>query len=159
MTKKLKIMLSLNVVPQEKLIAAALAEYDDVVLTTVHKDTGDVDCVDLGIGWEVKSTGDLVSSFVGSKDKKPPRLQEQLTRMLTIYAEPILLVWDWFEPTHSNYIMTNGRLRFINWDALWNSLLFWQRRGILIDLAASREHAARRIVLTARNRAEAQRAA
>ena len=151
MSKK-KIPLAFNVVPQEKLLAAAIAA-QDMIVTTIHKETGDVDCIQLEIGWEVKSTNDLVSSFIGNKKEPSPRLKEQLTRMLDTYKDPILLIWDWFAPTTENYIMTSKRLRFVNWDGLWNALLFWQRRGILLDLAASREHAARRIVMTAKNKA------
>ncbi len=149
---KKKSALTFNVVPQEKLLAAAILA-QDMIVTTEHKLTGDVDCVQLEMGWEVKSTSDLVSSFVGTKDKKEPRLQEQLTRMLDTYKEPYLLVWDWFAPAAGNYIMTKKRLRFVYWDSIWGALIFWQKRGILLGLAASREHAARRIVMTAKNRA------
>ena len=153
MSKSKKPPLTLIVVPQETKLAKYL-EAEGAVVVVEGMATGDVAMPNKSVGWEVKSTSDLIASFVTKKKGgiKYERLKEQMTRMLDVYKEPILCIWDWFTPTAAGYILTSSRISGVRWDSLWGALNYWQRRGIILDLAASREHAAHRIIMTCKSR-------
>lgn len=140
MSPKPKVLL--DVVPQESKLGTAL-EKEGAKVIYLPMITGDVRHIDSSkgvVGWEIKSTDDLRQSFTQG------RLKEQLTRMLDTYIEPILCIWDWFMPDADGKIYSQKWHSKTAWDALWGALHFWQRRGIILDMAASRDHAAHRIV-------------
>ena len=146
MSPKCQIML--DVVPQEKVLAKALTK-EGALVSMVPMITGDVRERDTG--WEVKSSDDVRSSFTQG------RLKEQLTRMLDTYSESILIIWDWFLPDANGKIYSRNWHSGTSWDALWGALHFWQRRGIILDMAASRAHAAHRIVMLCRAHMEGKK--
>ena len=104
----------------------------------------------LFVGFELKTAADLVASIVGPKTKLAAyepgrcRLDSQLCRMIAHYDRTVLLVrGELYWGSKSNTIMG----RQVSWDAVFNKLLKWQERGVIVQHTSngSLAHTVRRI--------------
>lgn len=138
---------------QERVLADALralgASVDVMRLTPAP--AGDLAFVARGqfIGGEVKEANDLLSSWVGRKTKMDGqhRLDSQLSRMVANYDRVVLFIHGWFGVSAGGYIQTARREETrLKWDGLWNTLLRWQMKGVMLDVSTSRTHVAERVL-------------
>lgn len=124
------------VTSQEKKLAFALEEQGATVMMVSLTPQPGADAAFVAkerlVGAEVKSAGDLVSSFTGRQADGRTRLTSQFERMLANYDIVILFIRGTMAPDEDNRIVADGRYRSVSWDSLWNALLAWQRpRGQL----------------------------